>query len=232
MLASVLARRLKQAKIHIATAESCTGGLIASSLTDIQGASRWFNQGWVTYSNESKVTQLGVDSSLFNEEEGAAGAVSKQVAEAMANGAAKTAGAEMAIGVTGIAGPTGATEDKQVGLVWVSVYLKGETFSRQAEFGHGDRHSNKEAFATFALRVALEVWEEPEIVEEPEPKEIIEHSEPIQSVSKALNVLSKDDSEDWRGDVSWTEGEIPPPEETPQNEMEIPESEIAWGDEE
>ena len=65
VLAGLLARRIKRAEMFIATAESCTGGMIASALTDIQGASRWFTQGWITYSNESKIKQLGVDESIF-----------------------------------------------------------------------------------------------------------------------------------------------------------------------
>lgn len=207
--------------------------MVSSALTDIQGASRWFNQGWVTYSNEAKMTQLGVDESLFALEEGAAGAVSSEMAAAMAVGAAKISGAEMSISVTGIAGPTGATETKEVGLVWVGISINGEVTTKSAEFGHGDRHSNKEAFATFALRVALEVWgdhfeTEEENSEEEVEEEIVSSSPDIPQALEILNDGPK--SEDWQGDVAWSNGEEEP--EEPKNESEnILDSAISWGDE-
>ena len=115
--AAKLARRLKRERMTLATAESCTGGLLTSILTDISGASNWFKRGWITYSNEAKKDELGVDEDLFVPNEGSAGAVSSGVAEAMASGAAELAGTDMAISITGIAGPTGDTEGKEIGLV-------------------------------------------------------------------------------------------------------------------
>lgn len=244
VLASILARRLKKAGLTICTAESCTGGMLASALTDIQGASKWYSQGWVTYSNEAKQQQLQVPIHLFIAEEGAAGAVSAEVAEAMADGAIEESGANMAIAVTGIAGPTGATETKEIGLVWIGIHLNGETFSKSAEFGHGDRHSNKEAFTTFALREALKVWEENILPEEPEPEEQDEEADGEEAESPNDGEESEGESsphageseeegehappegqdEDWQEDVAWSE-------EQEVEEPVIPDSEITWGEE-
>ena len=230
VLASLLARRLKQADLFISTAESCTGGMVSSALTDIQGASNWFRQGWITYSNESKTEQLGVPEELFIEEEGYAGAVSSEVASAMALGAAIKSGSDIAIGVTGIAGPTGSTEKKEVGLVWVGIFIEGEIITKSAEFGHGNRHSNKEAFSTFALRVALEAWDElrGEIGDLQEDQENNDEKPTIPDALKQLSDNSKEG--EWAGDVSWTgEGDEPKDE---SEEPVIPESEISWDDEE
>jgi len=116
-LAQVVGEKLAQQKKTIAVAESCTGGCLAKLLTDIPGASRYFTQGWVTYSNTSKTTELGVPADLIEKY----GAVSNQVARAMAQGARKRSGTDFAIAITGIAGPTGGTEQKSVGLVYISV---------------------------------------------------------------------------------------------------------------
>ncbi len=116
-LAEVVGEKLAQQKKTIAVAESCTGGCLAKLLTDIPGASRYFTHGWVTYSNSAKTSELGVPAHLIEKH----GSVSEQVAQAMAQGARKRAGTAFAIGVTGIAGPTGASEQKPVGLVYISV---------------------------------------------------------------------------------------------------------------
>jgi nicotinamide-nucleotide amidase len=227
VLASILARRLKLAGLFISTAESCTGGMVASALTDIQGASKWFRQGWITYSNETKTRQLGVPEELFDDDV-ATGAVSPEVAAAMAMGAAKESNSEVAIGVTGIAGPTGATENKEVGLVWVGTYIDGKVITKSAEFGQGDRHSNKEAFTTFALRVALEAWDE---LREDEEEELVIEVEDVKepTIPEALKQLSNGEiDEEWRKDVAWSEGDEEPEIEEPA----IPESDIAWNDDE
>ncbi len=237
VLASILARRLKHAGMTIATAESCTGGMIASALTDIQGASKWFNQGWITYSNEAKTNQLGVEEELFCIEEGTAGAVSSEVAAAMAKGAAINSDAQIAIGVTGIAGPTGSTETKEVGLVWVGVYINGEILTKSAEFGHGDRHSNKEAFTTFALRSALEVWEELLEVVEEENEEGEENTQnqdfSREDIKKSLEQFQtqKSSEEDWQGGVAWSDGEDVEIEENSNQELQILDSDIDWEEE-
>jgi len=116
-LAEVVGQKLAQQKKTIAVAESCTGGTLAKLLTDIPGASRYFTHGWITYSNSAKTSELGVPSDLIEKH----GAVSEQAAQAMAQGARKRAGTDFAVGITGIAGPTGGTEQKPVGLVYISV---------------------------------------------------------------------------------------------------------------
>jgi nicotinamide-nucleotide amidase len=116
-LAEVVGEKLAQQNKTIAVAESCTGGSLAKTITDIPGASKYFTYGWITYSNDAKISELGVPVGLIEKH----GAVSGQVAEAMARGARKKAGTDFAIGITGIAGPTGGTEQKPVGLVYISV---------------------------------------------------------------------------------------------------------------
>jgi len=116
-LAGVVGEKLSRLKKTLAVAESCTGGLLAKLLTDIPGASEYFKYGWITYSNEAKTAELGVSAGLIEQY----GAVSEQIARAMARGARKKAGTDYAIGITGIAGPAGATEQKPVGLVYIGV---------------------------------------------------------------------------------------------------------------
>lgn len=116
-LAEVAGQKLAQQKKTIAVAESCTGGTLAKLLTDIPRASRYFSHGWVTYSDSAKNSELCVPADLIKKY----GAVSDQVAEAMAQGARKRAGTDFAIGITGIAGPTGGSAQKPVGLVYISV---------------------------------------------------------------------------------------------------------------
>ena len=101
---------------RMATAESCTGGLIAAACTELADSSAWFDRGFVTYSNEAKTDLLGVDAALI----AAHGAVSEPVARAMAEGALSRAGVEVAVAVTGIAGPSGGSADKPVGTVWLA----------------------------------------------------------------------------------------------------------------
>jgi nicotinamide-nucleotide amidase len=101
----------------IATAESCTGGLLAARLTELPGSSDYMKGGAVVYSNEAKITQVGVPAETIEQH----GAVSAEVAEALAQGARAKLGADVGVGVTGIAGPGGGTEEKPVGLVWLSV---------------------------------------------------------------------------------------------------------------
>jgi nicotinamide-nucleotide amidase len=107
--------------LKIATAESCTGGLIAASLTAVAGSSDVFERGWVTYSNQAKSESLGVPAELIVEK----GAVSLEVAEAMAKGALRHSQADVAVSVTGVAGPGGGSEEKPVGLVFIGLARKG-----------------------------------------------------------------------------------------------------------
>jgi len=116
-LAEVVGEKLTQQGKTLAVAESCTGGLLSKLITDIPGASSYFTHGWITYSNSAKKKELGVPANLIEKY----GAVSEQVALAMAQGARRKAEADFAIAITGIAGPTGSTEQKQVGLVYICV---------------------------------------------------------------------------------------------------------------
>jgi nicotinamide-nucleotide amidase len=116
-LPEVVGHWLAKHKKIITVAESCTGGLLAKLITDVSGASEYFNQGWVTYSNKAKVEMLGVPKKLIAKY----GAVSEQAASAMATGARQKAKSDYAIAITGIAGPTGGTKQKPVGLVYISV---------------------------------------------------------------------------------------------------------------
>jgi nicotinamide-nucleotide amidase len=113
----VVGEQLARQGKTIAVAESCTGGCLAKLLTDVPGASRYFTHGWVTYSDVAKSGELGVPARLIEKH----GAVSEQVAEAMAQGARKRAGTTFAIGITGIAGPAGGSERKPAGLVYISI---------------------------------------------------------------------------------------------------------------
>jgi nicotinamide-nucleotide amidase len=119
--ASRLLSELRRRSLKIATAESCTGGLIAGLLTEIPGASDVFERGFVTYSNAAKIGALGVDHALLLRH----GAVSREVAEAMANGALRNSAADIAVAVTGIAGPDGGTPEKPVGLVYIGLAQRG-----------------------------------------------------------------------------------------------------------
>jgi nicotinamide-nucleotide amidase len=131
-LAEVVGAKLAQQKKTIAIAESCTGGTLAKLLTDIPGASRYFTYGWVTYSDIAKIKELGVEADLIKED----GAVSAKVAEAMARGARERAGTDFAIGITGIAGPAGGSEQKPVGLVYISVDSDSGCETKRFIFAH------------------------------------------------------------------------------------------------
>ena len=116
-----LAQALRAAGLKLASAESCTGGLIAAACTALAGSSDWFERGFVTYSNAAKSEMLGVPAALI----AVHGAVSAEVAQAMAEGALAHSRADLAVAVTGIAGPGGATPGKPVGTVWMAVARRG-----------------------------------------------------------------------------------------------------------
>jgi len=119
--AEALLSVLQQRSLRLATAESCTGGLLAGLLTEIPGASATLERGFVTYSNAAKTTLLGVDAQLIAR----VGAVSEEVARAMAEGALAAAPVDLAVAITGIAGPDGGAPEKPVGLVYLAVVMKG-----------------------------------------------------------------------------------------------------------
>ena len=192
-----MTRRLRKREWTVSTAESCTGGLLASLITDISGASEWFKQGWVVYSNESKMRELGVEKSAFDE--GDAGAVSHQVAIQMAKGARYQSDSDVAISITGIAGPGGATADKEVGRVHVAVVTGDYFLVRRMDFGENDRLDNKRSFAAFALRLALEALDRVVEVEERASKATISEEEP-----SSIDTSEFDPSdEEWEGSMSW-----------------------------
>lgn len=130
--ATALLQALRTAKLQIATAESCTGGLIAGALTEIPGSSDVVDRGFVTYSNAAKTEMLGVSSALIT----SVGAVSREVALAMADGALRNSAATVSVAVTGVAGPGGGSAEKPVGLVHVAAQMKGRApLHRECRFG-------------------------------------------------------------------------------------------------
>ncbi len=142
--------RLLAGRHMLATAESCTGGMIAAACTDLSGSSQWFERGFVTYSNEAKAEMLAVPPGLIEEH----GAVSESVARAMADGALAHSRAQVSLAVTGIAGPTGGTEAKPVGTVWFAWCVDGETHSEMQHFA-GDRAAVRMATVRYALKRLL-----------------------------------------------------------------------------
>lgn len=146
-----LAQRLQEKHWHLVTAESCTGGLVASQLTELAGSSNWFERGFVTYSNVSKQELLGVPEQLLQQ----CGAVSLEVAAAMATGALQHSSGNIALSVTGIAGPGGGTAEKPVGTVcfaWAN--HQGQVLTLKEQFS-GDRHTVRQAACQTALEGLL-----------------------------------------------------------------------------
>ncbi|HEY7904370.1 MAG TPA: nicotinamide-nucleotide amidohydrolase family protein [Casimicrobiaceae bacterium] len=150
-LSRALIDALRARGLRVATAESCTGGGIAAAITDIAGSSDVFECGYVTYSNAAKVRMLGVDGALI----AACGAVSEDVARAMAEGARARGGADCAVAVTGVAGPGGGTPVKPVGMVCFGYALPGQpAMSETCHFG-GDRAAVRSAATVHALDAVL-----------------------------------------------------------------------------
>lgn len=149
-----LGKFLTENKLTVATAESCTGGLVSSKLTDVSGSSEYVKLNFVTYANEAKHNVLGVDNDILNN----FGAVSEQCAEAMANGLQRVTGCDVAICTTGIAGPTGGTIEKPVGLVYVSVKYNNIVTIKEIKLSPDiARKEMKEQFANHALKLACDV---------------------------------------------------------------------------
>ncbi len=199
-LASRLKHRLSKKEWNISTAESCTGGLIASLLTDISGASNWFKQGWIVYSNDSKMRELGVEKAAFDDD--GLGAVSHKVAVQMARGARYKSGSNVAIAVTGIAGPGGATEEKEVGRVHVAVIAEDYFLVRRMDFGQNDRVDNKKSFAAFALRLALEALDR---VDGGKKVEASLSSDPsgVIELDNSGSDGAPQGTEEWEGAIAW-----------------------------
>lgn len=134
--ATALLKSYKSKGLKLATAESCTGGLISALLTEISGSSDVFECGFVTYSNKSKINLLGVDATLIEQY----GAVSEEVSRAMAQGAITKTGVDIAVSVTGVAGPSGGTAEKPVGLVYIAVATKNNIICEKNIFS-GNREN-------------------------------------------------------------------------------------------
>ncbi|UQI32310.1 CinA family protein [Pseudomonas bijieensis] len=150
-LAAELGRRLQLLNAHVTTAESCTGGGIAEAITRIPGSSAWFEAGFVTYSNRQKTQQLNVPSELFK----TVGAVSREVVEAMAQGAQRKSLARFAVAVSGIAGPDGGSPNKPVGTVWLA-WGVGEKVVSEQQFFAGNRDEVRRQTVKAALEGLLQ----------------------------------------------------------------------------
>lgn len=151
-LENILVKKLVERGMKVALAESCTGGLVAERITSVSGASQCFDLGVVSYANEQKEKILGVDKNTLE----TLGAVSKEVAYQMSAGIKKLSGADFGVGITGLAGPGGATEFKPVGLVYISVCSASEHKAFEYHFT-GDRDEVREKSADEALRLVIEM---------------------------------------------------------------------------
>jgi nicotinamide-nucleotide amidase len=150
LLCGLLADLMLKQQRKLATAESCTGGLIAAACTDLAGSSNWFERGFVTYSNEAKTELLGVDAGLIER----VGAASEEVVRAMVQGAVQHSRAQVAVAVTGVAGPTGGSPAKPVGTVWFGWATPDGVFSEVQHF-EGDRAAVRAATVVHALQGLL-----------------------------------------------------------------------------
>jgi len=151
-LVEELSLLLTQKNMRLVTAESCTGGMIAAVMTDRAGSSAIFERGFVTYSNEAKIEELGVHSATIETH----GAVSEETAAEMAAGALKNSRADIALSVTGIAGPSGGTDEKPVGLVYIGIALQNKKPLVVKNNFDGDRTSIRQATVEKALEMLIE----------------------------------------------------------------------------
>ena len=149
-----LSHVLMQKHWMLASAESCTGGIVAAACTDLAGSSAWFERGFVTYSNAAKTQQLGVDAALINQH----GAVSEAVARAMAQGALLHSKAQVTLAITGVAGPAGGTLDKPVGTVWFA-WATPEGVHSEVRHFEGDRAAVRQASTLHSLLGLLRLIE-------------------------------------------------------------------------
>ncbi len=153
-LEKVAVQKLIEKKLTLSTAESCTGGLLSSSIVDVPGASKTFLGGLVTYSNEEKINRLDVDREILKNH----GAVSSQTAKAMAKGVCKYLGTNIGISTTGIAGPTGGTKEKPVGTVFIGLCYNGEVISKRFLF-RGNRAKIRIRTVKMALKMLIDLIE-------------------------------------------------------------------------
>ncbi|MBU0499641.1 MAG: nicotinamide-nucleotide amidase [Gammaproteobacteria bacterium] len=156
LLPQRLGEELARRGMRLAVAESCTGGWIAKALTDVPGSSAWFDRGYLTYSNEAKQEMLGVDGAILRER----GAVSEETVRAMAAGALERSPADLAVAVSGIAGPGGGSEAKPVGTVWLAwAERNGPSLARRQQFS-GDRTQVRAQAVVAALQGLLDLLQD------------------------------------------------------------------------
>ena len=153
MIEENLVRILFERALKITTAESCTGGMCCAALVDVANASRVLDMSFVTYANEAKIKLLGVDENTINTH----GVVSEQVAREMACGVCKTADCEIGVGVSGIAGPTGGTDTKPVGMVCFGFCVNGNTVSYTKYFGNIGRNNVRTRSMNFVFETLLKL---------------------------------------------------------------------------
>jgi nicotinamide-nucleotide amidase len=156
LLSGLVADFLLKRHWMLTTAESCTGGMIASTCTDLAGSSAWFERGFVTYSNAAKTELLGVDAALIAQH----GAVSEPVVRAMVQGALAHSHAQVAVAVTGVAGPSGGSVEKPVGTVWLGWATQEQIVTEQCYFA-GDRAAVRHATVRHALASLVEIMQQP-----------------------------------------------------------------------
>ena len=152
-ITQALARVLIKNNWHLSTAESCTGGLVAASITELAGSSEWFERGYVTYSNQSKSEDIDVSQNLIEQH----GAVSDQVARAMALGAKQNSGSDLSLSITGIAGPTGGSPEKPIGTVCFAWALANDQIVSETKHFEGNRQQVRQQACDFSLRKLLDL---------------------------------------------------------------------------
>lgn len=156
ILAGKVLRTLQQRGLMVATAESCTGGLVAGAITDLNGASEVLDRGFVTYTNDAKIEMLGVSPQTIAQH----GAVSEECAREMANGALRNSHADIAVSITGIAGPGGGSPDKPVGLVWFGLAVRDQPVrTEKRNFAPEGRAIVRRDSVITALQIVLEAAE-------------------------------------------------------------------------
>ena len=218
--AARLVRRLKEGNHTITVAESCTGGLLASAFTDIAGASQWFRQSWVTYSNDAKMKELGVTEEALKKR----GAVSADVAIQMAQGARRKANASIALSITGIAGPNNDGSKKKIGTVYVGIASENWANSDITEIG-GNRAENKIAFVHFALLTAIKYWDramaDAEVARKEEEARIAaeNNAKLIFEEERAKREAEAKESDPWQEDAQGGNEKSPRSKESMSNEI-------------
>lgn len=148
-----LAEKLIEKNYHISFAESCTGGLCCGTLVNVTNASKVLDVSFVTYANEAKMKFLGVSANTIL----AHGVVSEEVAREMAEGVAETAGSDIGVGITGVAGPGGGTDKKPVGMVCFGFCIKGETITYTKQFGEIGRNQVRKSSVEFVFQTLLDL---------------------------------------------------------------------------